>query len=73
MAGRPVDHRRRAELLDAITDYAVAQGFSELTWRPRRCRSRGHLQHTRASLRHEGADVSGGPATPAGAPRRGYQ
>jgi len=34
MAGRPVDHRRRAELLDAITDYAVAQGFSELTWRP---------------------------------------
>ena len=34
MAGRPVDHRRRAELLDAITDYAVEQGFSELTWRP---------------------------------------
>ncbi|CAA0119999.1 Nucleoid occlusion factor SlmA [Mycolicibacterium vanbaalenii] len=34
MAGRPVDHRRRAELLDAITDYAVTQGFSELTWRP---------------------------------------
>jgi AcrR family transcriptional regulator len=34
MAGRPVDHQRRAELLDAITDYAVRQGFSELTWRP---------------------------------------
>lgn len=34
MAGRPVDHQRRAELLDAITDYAVTQGFSELTWRP---------------------------------------
>ena len=34
MAGRPVDHQRRAELLDAITDYAVERGFSELTWRP---------------------------------------
>jgi len=34
MAGRPVDLQRRAELLDAITDYAVTQGFSELTWRP---------------------------------------
>lgn len=34
MAGRPVDLQRRAALLDAITDYAVAQGFSELTWRP---------------------------------------
>ena len=34
MAGRPVDHRRRAELLDAIVDYAATQGFSELTWRP---------------------------------------
>lgn len=34
MAGRPVDHQRRAELLDAIVDYAVEQGFSELTWRP---------------------------------------
>ena len=34
MAGRPVDHQRRTELLDAITDYAATQGFSELTWRP---------------------------------------
>lgn len=34
MAGRPIDLQRRAELLDAITDYAVKQGFSELTWRP---------------------------------------
>ncbi|MCP2621669.1 TetR/AcrR family transcriptional regulator [Mycolicibacterium smegmatis] len=34
MAGRPVDHQRRAELLDAIVDYAVEHGFSELTWRP---------------------------------------
>ncbi|MET0476253.1 MAG: TetR/AcrR family transcriptional regulator [Mycobacterium sp.] len=34
MTGRPVDHQRRAELLDAITDYAATQGFSELTWRP---------------------------------------
>lgn len=34
MAGRPVDHQRRAELLDAIVNYAVEQGFSELTWRP---------------------------------------
>ena len=34
MAGRPVDHERRAELLDALVDYAVEQGFSEVTWRP---------------------------------------
>ncbi|GAB3465102.1 TetR/AcrR family transcriptional regulator [Actinophytocola sediminis] len=34
MAGRPVDHQRRAELLDAVVDYAVEHGFAELTWRP---------------------------------------
>jgi AcrR family transcriptional regulator len=34
MAGRPVDHRRRAELLEAVVDYAVEYGFAELTWRP---------------------------------------
>lgn len=34
MAGRPVDHRRRAELLDAVVDYTVQHGFSELSWRP---------------------------------------
>jgi AcrR family transcriptional regulator len=34
MTGRPVDLHRRAELLDAITDYAAEHGFSELTWRP---------------------------------------
>lgn len=34
MAGRPVDHQRRADLLDAAVDYAVEQGFSELSWRP---------------------------------------
>lgn len=34
MAGRPVDRQRRAELLDAVVDYAVEEGFSELTWRP---------------------------------------
>jgi AcrR family transcriptional regulator len=34
MAGRPVDHRRRAELLDGAVDYAIEHGFSELTWRP---------------------------------------
>jgi AcrR family transcriptional regulator len=34
MAGRPVDHQRRAELLDAAVDYATEQGFSELSWRP---------------------------------------
>jgi len=34
MAGRPVDHRRRLELLDAVVDYAVENGFSELSWRP---------------------------------------
>lgn len=34
MAGRPVDHERRAELLDAVVDYTVAHGFNDLTWRP---------------------------------------
>jgi AcrR family transcriptional regulator len=34
MAGRPVDHRRRAELLDAVVDYTVEHGFSEVSWRP---------------------------------------
>ncbi|MFF3444437.1 TetR/AcrR family transcriptional regulator [Streptosporangium sp. NPDC002721] len=34
MAGRPVDYQRRAELLDAVVDYTVEHGFSELSWRP---------------------------------------
>jgi AcrR family transcriptional regulator len=34
MAGRPVDHGRRAELLDAVVDYTVEHGFSDLSWRP---------------------------------------
>lgn len=34
MVGRPVDHQRRAELLDAAVDYAAEHGFSELSWRP---------------------------------------
>jgi len=34
MAGRPVDHQRRAELLDAVLDYTVEHGFSEVSWRP---------------------------------------
>jgi AcrR family transcriptional regulator len=34
MAGRPVDHERRAELLDAAVDYATEHGFSELSGRP---------------------------------------
>ncbi|MCD2191826.1 TetR/AcrR family transcriptional regulator [Actinomycetospora endophytica] len=33
-AGRPIDHRRRAELLDAVVDYTVEYGFSEVSWRP---------------------------------------
>jgi AcrR family transcriptional regulator len=33
-AGRPVDHGRRAELLDAVVDYTVEHGFSEVSWRP---------------------------------------
>ncbi|WP_214110254.1 TetR/AcrR family transcriptional regulator [Acrocarpospora catenulata] len=34
MAGRPVDHQRRADLLDAVVDYTVEHGFSDLSWRP---------------------------------------
>jgi AcrR family transcriptional regulator len=34
MAGRPVDHRHRAELLDAVVDYTVEHDFSEVSWRP---------------------------------------
>jgi AcrR family transcriptional regulator len=34
MVGRPVNQRRRAELLDAAVDYAVENGFSEVSWRP---------------------------------------
>jgi AcrR family transcriptional regulator len=34
MVGRPIDHQRRAELLDAAVDYAAEHGFSELSWRP---------------------------------------
>jgi AcrR family transcriptional regulator len=34
MAGRPIDHQRRAELLDAVVDYTVEHGFSEVSWRP---------------------------------------
>ncbi|MGV9823603.1 TetR/AcrR family transcriptional regulator [Nocardia xishanensis] len=34
MAGRPVDHQRRDELLDAVVDYAAEHGLSELSWRP---------------------------------------
>lgn len=33
-AGRPVNHARRAELLDAAVEYAVEHGFSEVSWRP---------------------------------------
>ncbi|MGW0587573.1 TetR/AcrR family transcriptional regulator [Streptosporangium sp. NPDC002607] len=29
-----MDHQRRAELLDAVVDYTVEHGFSELSWRP---------------------------------------
>jgi len=32
--GRPVNHQRRAELLDAAVEYAAEYGFSELSWRP---------------------------------------
>jgi AcrR family transcriptional regulator len=34
MVGRPVNHQRRAELLDAAVEYAAEYGFSELSWRP---------------------------------------
>jgi AcrR family transcriptional regulator len=34
MVGRPVDHRRRAELLDEVVEYTIEHGFSEVSWRP---------------------------------------
>lgn len=34
MTGRPVNHQRRADLLDAAVDYAVQHGFADLSWRP---------------------------------------
>ena len=34
MAGRPVDHQRRAQLLDAVVDYTVEHGLADLSWRP---------------------------------------
>ncbi|MFI5536394.1 TetR/AcrR family transcriptional regulator [Nocardia sp. NPDC051900] len=34
MAGRPVDHRHREELLEAVVDYTIEHGLSELSWRP---------------------------------------
>ena len=34
MVGRPINHQRRAELLDAAVEYAAEYGFSELSWRP---------------------------------------
>ncbi|WP_406076802.1 TetR/AcrR family transcriptional regulator [Micromonospora sp. NBC_00858] len=34
MTGRPVNHQRRADLLDAAVDYAMQHGFAELSWRP---------------------------------------
>ena len=34
MVGRPVNHQRRADLLDAAVEYAAEHGFSELSWRP---------------------------------------
>lgn len=37
MAGRPVDHQRRAELLDAVVDYTIEHGFCDLSWRPVAC------------------------------------
>jgi hypothetical protein len=33
-AGRPVDFRRRSELLDAVVDYPVEHRFADLSWRP---------------------------------------
>lgn len=34
MTGRPVDHRRRAELLDAVVDHTLEHGFADMSWRP---------------------------------------
>jgi AcrR family transcriptional regulator len=32
--GRPIDYQRRADLLDALVDFASDHGFAELSWRP---------------------------------------
>ncbi|GIM94598.1 TetR/AcrR family transcriptional regulator [Paractinoplanes toevensis] len=32
--GRPVNHQRRAELLDQAVEYAIEHGFADLSWRP---------------------------------------
>jgi AcrR family transcriptional regulator len=34
VAGRPVDHQRRSQLLDAVVDYAVEHRLSDPSWRP---------------------------------------
>jgi AcrR family transcriptional regulator len=34
LAGRPVDHQRRSQLLDAVVDYTVEHGLADLSWRP---------------------------------------
>ncbi len=34
MVGRPVNQQRRVELLDGVVNYAVENGFSEVSWRP---------------------------------------
>ncbi|HEY3868382.1 MAG TPA: TetR/AcrR family transcriptional regulator [Actinocrinis sp.] len=34
MAGPPVDHQQRADLLDAVVEYTVEHGFSDLAWQP---------------------------------------
>ncbi|MEV4627445.1 TetR/AcrR family transcriptional regulator [Micromonospora sp. NPDC049523] len=34
MTGRPVNHQRRADLLDAAVEYAIEHGFADLSWRP---------------------------------------
>ncbi|MGA0566162.1 TetR family transcriptional regulator [Rathayibacter sp. KR2-224] len=34
MVGRPIDHQRRAQLLDAVVEYTIANGLAELSLRP---------------------------------------
>ncbi|MFI0721692.1 TetR/AcrR family transcriptional regulator [Streptomyces sp. NPDC021224] len=34
MTGRPVDHERRAALLDRVVDFTVEHGFNDISWRP---------------------------------------
>lgn len=34
MAGQPVDQPQRADLLDALVEYTVEHGFSDLAWQP---------------------------------------